>query len=124
MSSESPDDRSHYIAPLRYPADMTENPMALMKQVIQDVGGEMTVEEGAYLATTFTSTFLGFVDDLECRHDKVNHTIHLRSASRVGHSDFGANRKRVALIANLFHQRVKKATQERSSANPRSSSHS
>lgn len=58
------------------------------------------------MAAIFTSKFFGFVDDLECRIDQANHTIHLRSASRVGHSDFGANRKRVALITTLFQHKI------------------
>ncbi len=122
--SEMAEDDSQYISPLRYPAAITEDTMDLIKQIIQEVGGEIAAEEGAYIAATFTSTLFGFVDDLECRNDRANHTIHLRSASRVGHSDFGANRKRVALISSLFHQRVNKAIQEMSPTNARPSSHS
>ncbi len=107
--SEVIEDDSHYISPIRYPATMAGEPMSLVKQVIQEIGGEITVEEEMYIAAIFTSAFFGFVDDLECRIDKTNHTIHLRSASRVGHSDFGANRKRVELISTLFHQRIKTA---------------
>ncbi len=107
--SEVIEDDSHYISPVRYPATMAEDSMDLVKQVIQEIGGEITVEEEMYMAAIFTSTFFGFVDDLECRFDKTNHTIHLRSASRVGHSDFGENRKRVELISTLFHQRIKTA---------------
>ena len=85
--------------------------MDLMKGVIQEVGGEITAEAGAYMSATFTSALFGFVDDVEWRNDSANHTIHLRSASRVGHSDFGVNRKRVALISSLFNERVNTANQ-------------
>ncbi len=107
--SEIFDDDSHYISPIHYPEAMAKDSLDLIKQVIQEVGGKMTIEEEVYIAATFTSTFFGFVDDLECRIDKANHSIHLRSASRVGRSDFGANRKRVELISALFHQRINKA---------------
>ena len=83
-----------------------------IQHIIQEMGGEMTVDEGAYSAAVFTSPLFGFVDDVEWRNDTVNSTIHLRSASRVGHSDFGANRKRVVLISSLFHQRVNMAAQD------------
>ncbi len=106
VSSEIADDHSHYISPLRYPASMSEDTMELLKGVIQEVGGDIMAEEGAYIAATFTSTLFGFVDDVECRNDRGTHTIHLRSASRVGHSDFGANRRRVALISSLFIKKV------------------
>ena len=90
---------------------MAEEAMDLIKEVLQEVGGEIAAEEGAYISATFTSALFGFVDDVECRNDKANHTIHLRSASRVGHSDFGTNRKRVAFISSLFHKRVNTAKQ-------------
>ncbi len=107
--SEFTEDESHYISPVRYPAARAEDSMDLVKQVIQEIGGEITVKEEVYTAAIFSSTFFAFVDDLECRIDKANHTIHLRSASRVGHSDFGANRKRVELISTLFQQKINTA---------------
>ena len=43
------------------------------------------------------SKIFKFVDDVEIRHDKAN-IWHIRSASRVGYSDRGVNRKRVEAI--------------------------
>lgn len=43
-------------------------------------------------------TRLGFVDDLECRLCASEGAIHVRSASRIGHYDFGANRARVEAL--------------------------
>ena len=111
VSSEFPDDHSHYISPLPYPAAMSTEAKDLIKAVIQEVGGEITAVEGVYISATFTSPFLGFVDDVECRNDRANHTMHLRSASRVGYSDFGVNRKRVAIISSLFNKRAHTADQ-------------
>lgn len=50
--------------------------------------------QGDYWHATQTSALFGFVDDLEFRFDDRAGHVHLRSASRVGHSDLGANRKR------------------------------
>ena len=47
-----------------------------------------------------------FVDDLECRLDAENRVIHVRSASRVGYSDLGVNRKRVERLRARFGQEV------------------
>ncbi len=110
--SEIAKEDSHYISPLRYSAGKAKKSMDLIKQIIQESGGRITVEKKGYMAAIFTSTFLGFVDNLECRDDRANQTIHLRSASRVGYSDFGVNRKRVEFISNLFLQRMKTTTQE------------
>ena len=43
-------------------------------------------------------TRLGFVDDLECRLCPAEGVIHVRSASRIGVYDFGANRARVEAL--------------------------
>jgi uncharacterized protein (DUF1499 family) len=51
-----------------------------------------------YLHVQFTSVFFRFVDDVEFYVDPHAGVIHVRSASRVGHSDLGANRRRVEAI--------------------------
>ena len=43
-------------------------------------------------------TRLGFADDVECRLCRADGVIHIRSASRLGYYDFGANRARVELL--------------------------
>ena len=43
-----------------------------------------------------------FVDDLEFYLDRLEKKIHVRSASRVGKYDFGANRRRVEAIRRAF----------------------
>ncbi|WP_271274499.1 DUF1499 domain-containing protein [Aliamphritea hakodatensis] len=50
--------------------------------------------QGHYLATRFTSLIFRFVDDFELRIDESEGLLHIRSASRVGKSDFSVNRKR------------------------------
>ena len=49
-----------------------------------------------YVWATYQSGLFGFVDDVELYFDGTH--IQVRSASRVGHSDFGANRKRVEAL--------------------------
>ena len=43
-----------------------------------------------------------YTDDLELLVLPTEKIIHIRSASRLGHSDLGANRKRVEFIRNLL----------------------
>ena len=66
----------------------------LLRDAIGEMGGVVTKSNDAYVSAVFTSATMGFVDDLELR--KTNDTVHVRSASRVGYSDAGANAKRVA----------------------------
>lgn len=48
-----------------------------------------------YLHAESTSRLMRFVDDVEFRYDAAAGVIHVRSASRLGESDLGVNRKRV-----------------------------
>ena len=49
-------------------------------------------------------TRLGFVDDLECHLCPTERVIHIRSASRLGYYDFGANRGRVEALRRRFQE--------------------
>ena len=83
----SSDPPSHQIDPL----DRTswEN----IPGLIEAMGGKMTAQDDTYIAAEFTTPLMRFVDDVEFR--KADTVVHIRSASRVGKSDLGANAKRV-----------------------------
>jgi uncharacterized protein (DUF1499 family) len=60
-----------------------------------------------YLHAECSSAFFGFVDDLELHLRAGNHLIAVRSAARLGHGDFGVNRRRVeALRLSLRRQGI------------------
>jgi uncharacterized protein (DUF1499 family) len=59
-------------------------------------------EDDNYLHFEFRSLIFRFVDDVEFHFDQAGRAIHIRSASRVGHSDFGVNRRRVETIRALL----------------------
>ena len=52
-------------------------------------------ESNDFLHAECRSAMFGFVDDLELHLRRESNSIAVRSASRLGHSDFGVNRKRV-----------------------------
>ena len=63
---------------------------------------EIITETENYLYAECTSFLFRFTDDLEVYVDSEKKLIHFRSASRVGHSDLGANRKRVENLKSLL----------------------
>ncbi len=67
------------------------------KDAVIATGGTITSETDDYVSATYMSKIYKFVDDLELR-EAGNGTVHIRSASRVGYSDRGVNRRRVAEI--------------------------
>jgi len=106
VCSEFSEDAAHYVAPIDYSGASPEKAWDDILQIIKEVGGEVVVANDEYLAATFASSLFGFIDDVECRLDTSKKRIQIRSASRVGHSDFGVNRKRVEQMNRLFDKRV------------------
>ena len=93
VCSEYPNDIDHFVDPLSYTGH--DFSIEYLTQAVIHSGGSIVRTSENYLAATFTSKFFGFVDDVEIRLDTEKEHIHFRSASRVGYSDFGVNRKRV-----------------------------
>jgi len=110
VCSEYKDDANHYIDPISIPQNSTFDTFSLLKNVIQDMGGNVQIESDNYLAATFTSAIFKFVDDLEIRIDSTQKVIHIRSASRVGYSDLGVNKKRTKSLKKLFNNRVSESS--------------
>ncbi len=105
VCSEHKDDNKHYISPIKITQN-TSSALLDIKEIIDKMGGILQSEHADYLAATFSSTIFGFIDDLEIRFDNKHNLIHIRSASRVGHSDMGVNKKRVELLKQLYQQRI------------------
>jgi uncharacterized protein (DUF1499 family) len=72
------------------------------KRTISEMGGKIVREDDCYLWATFSTRLFRFIDDLELRLDEENGVIHVRSSSRVGYSDIGANRRRVEELRLRF----------------------
>jgi uncharacterized protein (DUF1499 family) len=103
VSSQAPaSDSEHYIAPLAYSGDAS-TALATLKSIIQSTERTAIISESDnYLYAEFTSALMGFVDDVEFYLEPAAGVIHVRSASRLGQSDLGVNRKRVEAIRSQF----------------------
>lgn len=87
----------------------TENEAAPIERVKAVIGrhfpeATLITEKEYYLHYEFTSFIFRFVDDVEFLIDADQQQIDFRSASRVGHSDLGANAKRMRKITSLLVQ--------------------
>lgn len=89
-ASENVESDKHHVAPLS--AEFWQ-----AKDAVLVTGGTITAETESYLSATYMSKIFKFVDDVELR-DAGEGVIHIRSASRVGYSDRGENKKRVERI--------------------------
>ena len=90
------DDRKHGISPLEFSGDA----LAAVQRLAGVVGkmpGAQVIQSGSdYLYVEFSTPLMGFVDDVEFYCD--GKAIQVRSAARLGYSDFGVNRKRIEAI--------------------------
>ena len=98
VCSEYPQQRAHFVEPLPMTGTSAQQAMQELQIVVTSLGGQTRRSDDNYLAATFSSKLFRFVDDIEFRIDAQNGIVHVRSASRVGHSDLGANRERVERI--------------------------
>lgn len=67
-----------------------------LPDLVRVQGGVVVAASETYLAATFRTPLFGFIDDVEFRLGED--AVHMRSASRVGHSDLGANARRVEAL--------------------------
>ena len=73
--------------------------IADLRKVIESMERTTIIEQtDNYLYAEFKSKLMGYVDDVEFYLDPNENVIHVRSASRLGKSDLGVNRKRVEEI--------------------------
>ena len=100
--STQADGPPHAIEPIRFTGSGAEA-MRGLRSIIERQPRARIITAGAnYLHAEFTSLIFRFVDDVECVVDTNDQAIHFRSASRVGRSDLGANRRRMESIRAQF----------------------
>ncbi len=95
----------HEILPIIVEGKDTEVLWSNVKHAVLASGGRIMSETDSYLHAEFVSAIFRFVDDVEMRLDRENGVIHFRSASRVGHSDLGANRNRIEKVRMKLEER-------------------
>lgn len=94
----------HVIAPIRYSGDGKQAFKKLRDIVAQQTAAHIVNDDASYLYAEFKTPLLKFVDDVEFVLDEPAQVIQMRSASRLGLKDFGANRQRLEQIRTLFNQ--------------------
>ena len=95
------------VEPFPYSGNL-EQTKALIKKAASDFGGaQILVEKPDYLHLVFTVPFIPFKDDVEIFFSEQERLVHYRSASRVGYSDLGVNRKRYERLRSLYEQAAK-----------------
>lgn len=99
-------DAVSYVQPYRYDVPFSDARQVLV-QVLHSLPRVTIVKAlDRYIWAEVRSGVFGFVDDIEFYFPEDHHIVHVRSASRVGSADLGANRNRVERLRKLFQDRV------------------
>src|SRR5512147_125292 len=91
-------DADHRVDPIAYRGDAVAAMRRLRAVIAAMPRANIVSADDHALRAEFTSRLFRFVDDVDCIVDPAASVIQIRSASRVGSSDLGVNRKRVEAI--------------------------
>lgn len=94
-------DQRHFILPLSYQDDIDSARRRLVNILAKLPRNRIVEQSENYLRVEFSSALMGFVDDVEFYFPEES-LVQVRSASRLGYSDFGVNRKRIEQIRQMF----------------------
>ncbi|MFP6601721.1 MAG: DUF1499 domain-containing protein [Pirellulaceae bacterium] len=94
----------HAIDPLPVPESL-EDPFEQLVQLMRDwPRAQLVTQTANYLHMEVRTALFRFVDDVEFYWNADESLIHIRSASRLGYSDLGTNRRRLERIRHQFQQ--------------------
>ena len=91
---------SQKIDPIPFVGSILSAKLELVNILKKDSKSSIITETENYLHVEYRAFI--FIDDVEFYFSKEESVIHLRSASRVGYSDMGANKRRAKAISTAF----------------------
>jgi len=99
------DDADHAVDALPGAGTAAASLDALEAVLANEPGAQVVARRGNYLHATFGSRVMNFTDDVEFLIDSAGERIDVRSASRLGKSDLGANGKRIERLRDALRAR-------------------
>ncbi|MEZ4316061.1 MAG: DUF1499 domain-containing protein [Myxococcota bacterium] len=98
VSTRAPASDPHHIEPIAVSGD-PDAFLARVRETVDAMPRTRLVDEGDdYQAWVFTTLVMRFRDDVQLELDRDANVLHFRSASRVGRSDLGVNRRRMEAL--------------------------
>ena len=101
VSSVDTDPR-HFVHPLQFEGSVNSAHSKMMHILNKLKRVRIVKLDKDFIEAEFKSSGFGFVDDVQFHFDDRMKIIHLRSASRLGYSDLGVNRKRLERVKVPF----------------------
>jgi len=104
-SSTATTKRNH-IEPFAYTSEPGDVIAKVASIITSQKGTSIQTQNANYLHATYKTRLMGYTDDLEILLEENNDHLHIRSASRIGRSDLGANRKRIEALRALLQGKI------------------
>jgi uncharacterized protein (DUF1499 family) len=101
------DNKKHFIEPFDFRGSREEVRQKLINILKSTRRVRLVKVETDFIHAEFRSFIFRFVDDVAFYFPSEETIIHVRSASRTGYYDFGANRRRVERLRSAFENRTK-----------------
>jgi uncharacterized protein (DUF1499 family) len=101
VSSQSADEK-HFVEPFAYKGSLEQTRDAIIAVIKSMKRSTIVINKEDYVRAEFRSTLFRFVDDVECYFNDAEKRVHVRSASRVGYSDLGVNRRRIEKMRTKY----------------------
>ena len=100
-------DKARLIEPLHYAGSLADARQKLIDILENTKRVRLLKVETDYIHAEFRSIIFHFIDDVELYFPPDQSIIHVKSASRKGYFDFGANRRRVERLRAAFEKPAK-----------------
>lgn len=102
VSSEAEEGTTAHVASIGYGGTGEEARRRLREVLRAWPGAEVRKETSAWVWCVVRTRWMGFRDDVEFVFDDEAGVIRVRSASRLGYSDLGANRRRIEALRRAY----------------------
>ena len=91
---------------LGFDGEMEPVRAAILAVVAEAPRARVVEAQADYIHAEFTTLLFRYVDDVEFSIDPLAKRVDFRSASRVGHSDLGTNRRRMKKLSRRLRGRA------------------
>jgi uncharacterized protein (DUF1499 family) len=103
--SSAAEDDSHRIEPLKFDGNPKKEINKIEKIIKNMKRSEIVLKTDKKIHVVFKSFLFRFKDDVFFEADDDKKIINIKSAARVGYSDFGVNRKRLEKIRDILNEK-------------------
>ena len=96
-------DLNRLMLPVEYNGLKLEHAKQILFEVLKTLPKlQIVKDEGTYVHAEAQTTVFEYVQDVEFLFDEDKKELHFRSASRVGFTDFGSNKRRLQSVVARF----------------------